>query len=292
MTGLQEYARHSPYSHPGPYAALLDALPTDLGELMAVARNVVVHYRSTEVPVDGARLAEVDHRWLDRLLATDQRRFGCPLGEPRPESARVVGCCRDLTLLTVAALRHRGVPARSRAGFADYLAPDFHHDHVVVEYWTGTRWAFADPQLDPEVGWPFDPRDVGTGPFATSARVWTAYRRGEIDVTNYGVAPDLPLRGARYVRDYVLLQLAHRQRDELLLWDAWGLMAADAHTDAELIDDVAALLLAADGGDTAAERELAAWYHADPRLNPNGRVYCHSPTGSVTVVDLSTRDAG
>src|SRR5262249_24611282 len=70
-----DYATQSRYSDPGRYAALLDPLPTDIAELTAVVRNVIVHYRAAGLTFTGPRLAEVDHRWLDRLLDTDQRRF-------------------------------------------------------------------------------------------------------------------------------------------------------------------------------------------------------------------------
>jgi hypothetical protein len=174
---------------------------------------------------------------------------------------------------------------------------------VIVEYWTGERWRYTDAQLDPARDWGVDPADLphlvgakpdGTPPFATAAQVWTAYRRGEIDADNYGVGPDAvfqgsPLRGARFVSGYVLQELAHRQRDELLLWDVWGAMAKEG-TDPVLCDEIAALLLAADDGAADAERELAGRYTTDPRLNPGGRVRCLSPTGTVSVIDLRSRE--
>lgn len=52
----------------------------------------------------------------------------------------------------------------------------------------------------------------------------------------------------------------------------------------------AALLLAADQGDESAQRELADLYASDPRLHPGERVYCQSPTGATSWVDLSTRE--
>jgi hypothetical protein len=296
MNGLDGYARQSPYSDPGRHAGLFDALPTDVGELAAVARNLVVHFVAAGLTFTGDRLAEIDHRWVDRMLDTDQRRVGTPLSAPRPLDERVVGCCRDFTLLTVAALRHQGVPARSRIGFASYLAPDFHYDHAIVEYWDGGRWVFLDAMLDP-TDWPFDPGDlprrVGAEPegppmFATAAQVWSAYRSGA-DVWRYGVAPDLPLRGPDFVGDYVILELAHRQREETLLWDVWGAMPLGGQGDPDLLDEVAALLLAADCGDDAAERELADRYRRDPRLNPAGPARCVSPTGNHTLVDLRSR---
>lgn len=291
MSTLDDYSRQSPYSDPGEYAELFDPLPTDVPALAAVTRNLIVHFRASGFEFTGDRLAEIDHRWVARILATDQRRFGAPLDAPRPEPERVAGCCRDFTLLTVAALRHHGVPARSRVGFAGYFLPDFHCDHVVTEYWDGHRWVYTDTQLVPGAHWSFDPGDlpspIGTDPpFASAARVWTAYRRGEIDAQRYGVAPELPLRGDWFLRNYVIQELAHRQREELLLWDGWGAMSLQLDGDLDLIDEIAALLLAADGGDEGAERELAARYSADPRLHPTGQVECYSPTGSITQVDL------
>ncbi len=299
MSRIEDYARHSRYTDPGRFAALLDPLPGDVRGLTAVVRNVIVHYRGAGISFTGDRLAEIDHRWLEHILTTDQRRFGTPLDTPRPAPQRVVGCCRDFTLLTVAALRQHGIPARSRVGFAAYFAPDFHCDHVIAEYWNGDRWVFVDAQLEPGPDDWFDTCDIpvadiarraGTDPapmppFATAAQVWTGFRRGEIDAQRYGVDPDRHLRGGSFVRNYVLQELAHRQRDELLLWDHWGAMAADLTGDLDLIDQIAALLLAADHGENSAEQELAARYAADPRLHPGTRVRSHSPTGAVTDVD-------
>jgi hypothetical protein len=285
---------HTRYSDPGHYAPLLDALPTAIRALTAVVRNVLVHYVAAGIAFTGDRLAEIDNRWVDRILATDQSRFPLPLHAPRPQAERVAGCCRDFTLLTVAALRQHGTPARSRVGFASYLGPGWNYDHVVVEYRAGGRWAFTDAQLDPAGDWPVDPADLPRpvderSPFATAARVWTAYRRGAVDPGRYGVAPDSPHRGARLIRDYVIAELAHRQGDELLLWDAWGAMDDDVEATTALVDEVAGLLLAADGGDVGAERELADRYAADGRLRPGRQVRSHSPTGTGRVVDLRTR---
>jgi hypothetical protein len=295
MTSV-DYAAQSAYSDPGRYVGLLDALPGGVRPLTAVVRNLVVHYRASGIDFPPERLAEVNLRWAEAMLKQDQQRFGVPLAEPRPEADRLVGCCRDFTLLTVAGLRQRGVPARSRVGFARYLSADFHYDHVIAEYWDGARWVFTDAQLDPARDWPFDTGDipwlVGAKParppqLETAAQVWTAYRRGEIDEDLYGVGPGVPIGGAWFIRNYVLLELAHRQRDELLLWDVWGAMSLELDGDLELIDQIAALLLAADDGDAAAERELAARYAADPKLHPGDQVRSLSPVnGEPRTVDL------
>jgi hypothetical protein len=301
MLDLDAYTRQSRFSDPGKFTPLIAALPTDVGEMTAVIRNVITHYRAGGVEFTGDHLDEINGRWVDRILAADQARRAQPLAVPRAPADRVAGCCRDFTLLAVAALRHRGIPARSRIGFASYFLPDFHCDHVIVDYWDGDRWVFLDAELDPTREWPFNPADmprlVGAAPvgapvFATAAQVWTAYRRGDIDDMRYGVDPSLPFRGAAFIRDYVIGELAHLQRDEMLLWDGWGAMSLDLGDDLTLIDEVAALLLAADDGDASASVELAKRYAEDARLGVRDRIVSHTPNGRVFWTDVENRQTG
>lgn len=274
---VDRYRSQSAYSDPGPYAALLDRVPTDVPGLVGVVRNVIVHYYAQGLSFVGERLAEIDSRWVSRILAVDRSRHTRPLGAPREPKSRVVGCARDVALLTVAALRHRRVAARTRIGFAGYFGDAFHYDHVVAEYWNGERWVRVDAQLDPATEG-VDPFDVRR--FITAAEAWTAHRREEIDPDNFGADPVGPYRGHRFLLDQVRHELAHRQRDELLLWDEWGSM------DEDLADWVAQRLVAADAGDRAAEDELSARYAADPALHPGGRVHCVSPSGLDAWVDV------
>jgi hypothetical protein len=274
---VDRYRSQSAFSDPGPYAVLFNHLPTDVPGLVGVVRNVIVHYYAQGLSFVDERLAEVDSRWVSRILATDRSRHTRPLGAPREPKTRVVGCARDFTLLTVAALRHRGVAARSRIGFAGYFGDAFHYDHVVTEYWNGERWVRVDAQLDPATT-DFDTFDVRH--FITAAEAWTAHRRDEIDPDYYGADPVGPFRGHRFLLDQVRHELAHRQRDELLLWDEWGAL------DEDLADWVAERLIAADAGSAEAEEELASRYAADPALHPGGRVHCVSPSGLDAWVDL------
>ncbi|WP_328992307.1 transglutaminase-like domain-containing protein [Kribbella sp. NBC_01245] len=285
MPTLDDYARQSVYSDPGPYVGLIDALPSDLPGIGEVVRNTLIHYRGGGIEFTGDRLAEIDNRWIDTLLTVDQNRNGCELAVPRESFDRVVGCCRDYTLLTVSALRHKGIPARSRIGFATYFAPDFNHDHVVTEYWNGSRWVWADTQLDPAGDWSFDPLDLPPGVMLSAAQVWTDYRKGLIDPDLYGATDDL--KGPWFIRDYVYLELAHRMRDELLLWDIWGEMSADLPEDLTPTDTLATLLLAADTADTAdADATLTALYV--PPLRPTATIQTLSPTGHHRPTPLRT----
>ncbi len=309
---LDGYARHTAYSDPGRHAALLAAIDPDQASIGAAARAAVVHYRDESLSPTAEQRDDPDRRWLASILDAATERHPGPLDAPREVGSQVAGCCRDHTLFALGVLREHGIPARSRIGFAGYFAPPFWHDHVVVEHWDGKRWVRWDAELTPDGPWAFDVRDLPTGPdspFRTAAEAWRAIRAGDADPASYGVDPGLPhLCGKGFVRDYVLLEVAHRMRDELLLWDLWGpMLGGDGPGLGELVeragmtvprldecafdglaDELAALLVAADGGDTAAEATLAARY-TDTLLRPGARVVTTSPSGRGGVTDLRAR---
>jgi hypothetical protein len=276
---LEQFAWQSPYSDPGRHADALAAVPSDIESLCATSRNVIAHYRAELPGLAPERRGEIDSRWLEVILDIDQERHGSPLDTPRPLTERVAGCCRDHSLMVVGALRQRDVPARNRVGFAHYFAEDWDHDHVVVEFWRQGRWVRADPELH-GLGFGFDVRDIPAGPaapFETAAEAWLGWRSGDRDLSTYGVMPNSDLCGPGFVRSYVIFEIAHRYRDEMLLWDDWG--ATNDAGDEPKIDELARLLVAADHGDDGAEAELFARYREDPQLRPGDTVTTHSPYG-------------
>lgn len=291
-----DHSVQSSYSDPGELRALLDEIEPTVVGVSAMARNIVVHYRTAGLSGAAEHVDDVNLRWVDAILTTDQRRHGGPLSDPRQPEERVRGCCRDHSLLAVAALRHHGVPARSRVGFASYLAQDWNSDHVIVEAWLEGRWQRFDPEFagyPPSVIDPADlPHDAGS-PFLTAARVWLAHRAGAIDVMRYGGASSFDLAGEWFVHGYVICEVAHRFGDELLLWDIWGARTPyntmTPASEVALIDEVARLLLRADDADLGAERELLDRYREDERLHPRERVYGCSPAGGTYETDLSSR---
>lgn len=299
---MSRYRVQSRFSEPGRFAELLAPLSVDPTELSAVARNVIVHYRASEHVLPEQTRDDVQLRWVERLLQTDQSRHQTPLTTAREVSTRIQGCCRDHTLLCVSALRDRGVPARSRVGFAGYFTDGWHHDHVIVEMWTEGRWQRFDPELaDPVPGVPV-PTDMawssaqGRG-FVSAANVWLAYRRGQINPETFGVDPAVPvLRGPRFLFNEVIIEVAHRFGDELLLWDSWGRMGAPSvpvsDEDAAWLDQVAELLAAADEGDGAVEeRALDERYRTDEGLHPGTTVVQASPLNDELVTMAITQPA-
>jgi hypothetical protein len=188
------------------------------------------------VPALGAVVAAGGTDWprLADLLDADQRRHpGLPLTVAR---AQPVGAStRAAALLVAGALRQRGEPALCRVGYT------------------------------PRLG--YAPRVVATGPslpspdgFVLAAEVWLAYRDGTLDASRCG--------GAAAVRDAVLRDLAHANADERPLAEAWGPMGPDLVGDLDVVDELAALLVATFLGDEVAAREVAERYAADHRIRP------------------------
>lgn len=270
------WTAHTYYSSPGRHAALVRELPTGAVAACDAARNLIGHYGTDFVDLPAARRDEVNSRSLRRILDADQSRHPQPLDVPRDPQTRVAGCCRDHALFVVGVLREQGIPARTRIGFADYLVPGLQIDHVIAEYWSAGHWVRTDPEMRAG-SVPFDPADMETGsdaPFQTAAEAWQMCRQGRVSSDRYQVSPGSAFTDSSHVlRTYVAFELAHRNRDELLLWDIWPGMQA---FDDALVDKVADGLVAADSGDHSGEAELTSLY---ARLGPCGGVTQLSPYG-------------
>ncbi|MFD1718665.1 transglutaminase-like domain-containing protein [Georgenia deserti] len=255
------------YAEPGPMtrlpdSRLLDALPTDAAELCRVSSGVIVHeMHARRYGVDDAedRLEELENRRAADLVALIDRRDPQhrPLAMRRAPRRRVIGNCRQLTVLTCALLRHAGIPARARVGFASYF-DDRWEDHWIVERWDASarRWVRSDPQLDENhralLGYVFDPLDLPQGTFLTGAEAWLRCRRGEEDPAMFGI---FQFRGWDLIAGNVLRDLAALHKVEVMPWDVWGVMREAP--DEELIDAVAVAVVA-DGVD-----EMSRLYRRD-----------------------------
>jgi hypothetical protein len=225
------YTTQSAFSDPGSLLPLYAELPADPAHLAQITRDLMIHRVESELfgyPIPPDRLHnDAETRYLDDILRTIVGRNDAPLSRRREVGDRFVGICRDFSLMLCSFLRHLGVPARLRIGFADYFGTDgFHFDHVVTEYWDDDRgWLLADAQLpDPRVidahSIDFDPVDVPRDRFLVAGTAWRLIRSGEADAETFGL-PDVGV-GESWVAGNLRLDLAALNRAEVLLWDAWG----------------------------------------------------------------------
>ena len=183
------YRTHSVFSDPGAQAHSYADLPTDPHELARIARDLMIH--RGEGALFGHAIAadrlrdDAEARYVEEILRLITTRDGASLTQRREVRDRFVGVCRDFVLLYCSFLRHIGVPARMRVGFADYFGDQPQHgDHVVAEYRHPVRgWLMVDPQLaDTTVAdafrVDFDPMDVPRHRFLVAGSAWRAVRAG------------------------------------------------------------------------------------------------------------------
>lgn len=245
---LEFWSAQSPISDPGAAADLLLALPSDPDALTLISSQLVFHYRADgdweANGIGSDRADEINlcyaEDMFERLLELDSS-----LSAERPTANRILGCCRDFSVLYVSMLRRHGIPCRCRVGFASYFDPGWWIDHVVVEVWAGERWRMIDPELHPTFvagdGARLDRLDLYPDRFMTASQAWLEARAGRLDPARVVVSPQLEVpetRGWPQLAHNLVHDVAALNRVELLLWQDWGAsLASDA-----LAPDVSAVL--------------------------------------------------
>lgn len=193
---------------------------------------------------------------VQALLALDP----APLSVAREPEKRVIGTCRHFAVLSCALLRYRGVPARVRCGFANYFQPNQALDHWITEYWDADqdRWIRVDSEI---LGQSVlsHPEDLRPDDFLSGGEAWSAFRRGEIDASRFGVY-GTDNWGAGEIRGNAVKDLAALNKVEMLPWDEWGRMEAayKGDTGPEYDDLLDALATACSADDSGAVETLYA----------------------------------
>jgi hypothetical protein len=283
------FTQQGPLSNPGDYAHLYAGLPTDVGDLCKIVQGTTIHIFWAErygYPLSPERQAEVQLRTMPRRLARMIELDPSPLTQARPLEHKLVGNCRDFSLMLASILRHQGVPARARCGFGAYFMPNHYEDHWVCEYWNAdqNRWVLVDAQLDPfqceQMHVPFNPLDVPRDQFIVGGKAWQMCRSGQADPDQFGI---FDMHGLGFVRGDFIRDVASLNKVELLPWDCWGIIEtpddALSADDLTFLDQLAALT-SADVPNFDAVRTL---YESDPRLHVNGTVHSYAATGMQSV---------
>jgi hypothetical protein len=286
---LTYFAQHGSMSDPGTYAALYENLPTSIADLVKLVQGVTIHVFWTErygFKAPPERMAELQLRSIEKRLARTLELDPRPLTEPRAIEKKLLGNCRDHSLLLTSLLRHQGVPARARCGFGTYFMPDHFEDHWVVEYWNHeqSRWIFVDAQLDElqcdVLKIDFDPLDVPRNQFIVGGKAWQMCRSGEQDPDKFGI---FDMHGLGFVRGDFVRDVASLNKMELLPWDCWGVILneqIDDPADLAVLDEVAALT----AGHVPDFDRVRARYESDPRLRVDGTLLSYVNGDMVEVI--------
>lgn len=245
-TQPEEYLADGPFADPGAFRPLLSAIARELGPdpraLAARVRGLMVHvfWRwAYGLPKDEPRaepeLNIRDLRGKLELIAASQAALGRDRSsvEPLPAERKLIGNCRDFSLLFAALLREAGIPARARCGFGMYFMPDHGEDHWVVERWDAAagRWVVSDPQLDEimigKLALSFDAMDLPDGAFLSGGEAWLACREGLAKPERFGI---FDMSGWDFIKGDFVRDIASLAGLELLPWDLWGVMALPFET--------------------------------------------------------------
>lgn len=229
---LDHYLSTGTYTYAGAYADVFRALPDDpraLGELVShqIIHRVTLREGNTNANAD-LRYGDMnDYPWWrmrceDDILLTapamtaelfrlDERGF---VPDRRVEH-KLVLTCRYVSVLISAIYKAKGIPCRSRAGFAPYFRDGVSMDHWINQVWLGGRWRTidADGFYDAAIG--FDQYDMPEDCFDWAAQAWLDIREGRDDGTRFLYADGLGTNSLRAVIRYLFYDFHALMNDEI-----------------------------------------------------------------------------
>ncbi len=288
------YTEQSSITNPAEYAHLYEDLPYDIAGLCKVVQGLIIHYRGAAMfnyTIPDERLAEIDTRYVPKMLARIRELDDRPLTGARSPEKRFVGCCRDFATLFCSMARYRGIPTRTRIGFAAYFTPGFNHDHEIVECWDAKeqRWRLVDPEMSErhiqENRIRFDVHDVPRDQFIVGCLAWQWCRADRANPDKFGVEPDSFAKGWWFIGHKLIQDLAAQNKMELLLWDTWGIMLKEltGEEDLALLDKLAVVTQA--GAEGFAE-QLSTYENVEG-LKVSPPVMSYSPVAEPQEVEFA-----
>lgn len=197
------YRKTGPFTYAGPYREYFQSLPDEpraLGELIShqIIHRVTLREGNTNANAD-LRYGDVtQYPWqrprceddyfltapaiTAELFRLDDRGF---VPDRRVEN-KLILTCRYVSVLMSAIYKAKGVPCRSRAGFAPYFKQGVSMDHWINQVWSEqeNRWitfdadGFYDGVLD---GSAITQYDMEETQFDWAAKAWLSIRGGKTD---------------------------------------------------------------------------------------------------------------
>jgi hypothetical protein len=289
---LEYYASHGLITDPKEYSFMLNGLPNEISRLCQIVQGTLIHIFWAER--QGAKLPEnrkneVNIRRISQKLALIRKMNNRPLNTARPLEKRLVGNCRDFTIMLYTMLQHQKVPVRARCGFATDFDPGRYEDHWVCEHWNSSqqRWVMVDAQLDvfqrKALQIKFDPCSMPGGRFLPAGEAWQLCREGKADPELFGI---FDMREMDFIKGNLLRDLAALNKMGLLPWDCWGLILKStttlSKTEQALLDHAATLALA----DNSDFQEMRATYENNSSLRVSRFIRSFSPTAGAQTIDI------
>lgn len=224
-----------PFTYGGLYVPFFRSLPDGPKELGDLISHQIIHRVTL---AEGNRNANADLRYGDMnrwpayrlpceddiyltataiaagLLRLDERGFV----PDRAVEHKLVLTCRFVSVLVSAIYKAKGIPCRSRAGFAPYFRPGISMDHWINQLWVESegRWRTFDADGFYEgLPVPVTQYDMRPGEFDWAAEAWLAIRRGETSGEQFVYADGLGTNGLRSVGRYLVYDFFALMNEEI-----------------------------------------------------------------------------
>lgn len=302
MNILKYYACHGLITDPGEFTMLYRHLPPNIDEIAILIHNITIHFQYLQENGGRnviSRINEIFIRKISDRIRKLQELGVTHIADELPYVKKTICTCRDYALLLCSMLRHIGVPARIRYGFAQYLDydPSFFFDHTIVEYWDGKCWKLSERYLTENIKDRFNiffPHyDVPRDKFIMAHDAWLLYRKGVLDANKFGNGYVKRRSGPWYIRNKLIQDLASINKMEMQPFDLWGYMV-DRNLkqifrhfmlpDEEALMDRIATYLSNIDRDFMSLQHI---YKADPLLQVGAEVYVVRMSGRYIIENIT-----
>lgn len=232
---LEHYKKTGTYTYAGPYGDYFRSLPDEISVLGRLVCSQVIHRvtlkegntNANETLLYGDMNCYPWHRMrceddvfltapalTAELFRLDERGF---VKDRRVEDKLVV-TCRYVSVLMSAILKAKGIPARSRAGFAPYFKEGVSMDHWINQYYSKeeNRWITFDADgFYEEGGMPLSQYDIPFERFDWTAKAYLDVRRGKKSGKQYLYADGVGTCGIPALVRYLIYDFHALMNNEL-----------------------------------------------------------------------------
>ena len=210
---LEFYRKTSTYTDLGYYKEFAKNLPNDIEKLCILQRMQIIHPFAfidksirtkkdcfwgdmTKVPKERLEYEEDIYPTAQSIIA-ELLRKNSAYNIKREAKDKVHITCRGQAILLASILKSKGIPARARSGFAEYIHYDgIYYDHCITEYFDKKekRWKLVDADEhcpDHEMG--FDLNDIPYDKFLFGAEAYLGIRENKYkhETILYSSAPPI-----------------------------------------------------------------------------------------------------
>ena len=271
----RHYASVGPFTYAGAYGDYFRSLPEEPRELGNLICHQIIHRVTLR---EGNANANADLRYGD-MTRYPWHRFRCHddlfLTAPaitaelfrldergfvpdRQVENKLVLTCRYVSVLVSAIYKAKGIPCRSRAGFAPYFHPGISMDHWINQVWDASRnrWRTLDADgFYDEAAMGIDQYDMKETDFDWAAKAWLSIRQKKTDGREFLYADGLGTCSLKAVIRYLFYDFHALMNQEISyrFQPCYIDEKFDCLTEADLgeLDQLAVLLLDPDGNFSA-----------------------------------------